>query len=244
MGFDADKQFHAWHRETTLDGSAINVTSTFSDINFSDGVDIIVGEVLSDAKKEELRQQGKFSNPFALSRYLRMAERRHPILSRTTTEPVEVADFGMNYYKGPLVKGQLHGENCFMITSHGHTYEGPLVMNEKSGSRGKMTYQNGDVYEGEWKNDERHGQGTFTEKRTGNKYVGGFQNGKRWGKGVTHWEVADEEADMCQICYGEEIDALFFDCGHVCSCMECAKQCDVCPICRRSVRQVVRMFWA
>ena len=244
MGYDADKEFHAWHRETTLDGSSVDSKATFDDINFSDGVDIIVGEILSDTKKEELRQQGKFSNPFALSRYLRMAERRHPIHARTSLDPVEIADFGMNYYKGPLVNGQPHGENCYMITPHGHTYKGPLIMNEKSGANGKMTYQNGDIYEGEWKNDERHGQGTLTEKRTGNVYEGGFQNGKRWGKGTTHWKVADEEADMCQICYGEEIDALFFDCGHVCSCVECAKQCDVCPICRRAVRQVVRMFWA
>ena len=244
MGYDTDKQFHAWHRETTLDGSAVDDKVTFDDINFSDGVDIIVGEILSDSKKAELRHSGKFSSPFALSRYLRMSERRHPTQARTTAEPIEIADFGQNYYKGPLVNGQPHGEKCIMVTSHGHIYEGPLVMNEKDGANGKMTYQSGDVYEGEWKNDERHGQGTFIEKRTGNKYVGGFQDGKRWGKGVTHWQVADQEAAMCQICYGEEIDALFFDCGHVCSCVECAKQCDVCPICRRSVRQVVRMFWA
>ena len=244
MGFDIDKQFHAWHRETTLDGSAVDDKVTFDDINFSDGVDLIVGEILPDSKKEELRRLGKFSSPFALSRYLRMAERRHPIQARTSVEPVEIASFGQDYYRGPLVNGQPHGEHCFMITSYGHTYEGPLVMNDKDGASGKMTYQSGDVYEGEWKNNDRHGQGTFIEKRTGNKYVGGFQDGKRWGKGVTHWQVADQEAAMCQICYGEEIDALFFDCGHVCSCMDCAKQCDVCPICRRSVRQVVRMFWA
>ena len=50
-----------------------------------------------------------------------------------------------------------------------------------------------------------------------------FENGKRWGKGITYWEVADEQGDMCQICMAEEIDALFYDCGHVCSCVECAK---------------------
>ena len=244
MGYESDKEFYAWHRETTLDGAGVDDKATFYDINFSDGVDIIVGEILSDAKKEELRQQGKFSSPFALSKYLRMLERRHPVQARTTTQPIEIADFGHNYYKGPLVNGQMHGRDCLMITSYGHKYEGPLVMNDKDGALGKMTYQNGDIYEGGWRNDERDGQGTLIEKRTGNKYVGGFQNGKKWGKGVTHWQVADEEAQMCQICYGEEIDALFFDCGHVCSCVECAKQCEVCPICRKTVKQVVRMFWA
>jgi hypothetical protein len=37
---------------------------------------------------------------------------------------------------------------------------------------------------------------------------------------------------------------LFFDCGHVCSCVECARQCEICPICRRNVKQVVKMFRA
>ena len=244
LGYEKDKRFHLWHREGLLEGSTVNDKSTFDEINFADGVDMIVGEIISEDRIEQLRKAGKFSHPFALSRYLRMAERKHPTQSKTTTEPVEMAEFGMNYYKGPLMNGQPHGDSCLMVSANGHTYEGPLVCNQKEGKAGKITYQNGDTYEGEWHNDERHGNGVFVEKRTGNKYVGGFQNGKRWGKGITHWEVADEEADMCQICYSEDIDALFFDCGHVCACMSCAKQCECCPICRKSIRQVVRMFWA
>ena len=244
LGYDKDERFHLWHREGLLEGSTVNDKSTFDEINFADGVDMIVGGILSEDRVEQLRKAGKFSHPFALSRYLRMAVRKHPMQSKTSIEPVEMADFGTNYYRGPLMNGQPHGDSCLMVTANGHTYEGPLVCNQKDGKAGKITYQNGDTYEGEWHNDERHGQGVFVEKRTGNKYVGGFQNGKRWGKGITHWEVADEEADMCQICYGEDIDALFFDCGHVCACMSCAKQCECCPICRKSIRQVVRMFWA
>lgn len=244
MGYAADKEFNVWRRESVVEGSMIEANETFDDHRIINGVDIIVGEVIPESEEKELEQQGKFSDPFALSRYLRMVERRHPIESVTTVAPVELTTFGTDYYKGPLVNGRAHGQNCLCITSAGNTYEGPLVCNKKCGKGGKMTYQNGDTYDGEWDADERHGQGTFVESRTGNKYVGGFEYGKRWGMGTTYWQVADEQADLCQICYGEEIDALFFDCGHVCSCVECARQCEICPICRRSVKQVVKMFRA
>ena len=140
------------------------------------------------------------------------------------------------------MNGRFHGAKGTHISSHGHTYEGPFVAGQRSGESGTMTYSNGDVYKGSWLKDERHGQGEFVERRTGNRYVGGYENGKRWGKGVTYWEIADEEGDMCQICYSEAINALFYDCGHVCACVECARQVDTCPICRRSVKSVIRMF--
>ncbi|RMZ87987.1 hypothetical protein DV736_g4776, partial [Chaetothyriales sp. CBS 134916] len=214
LGYDKEKSFHVWHREFNLGGSPITDKVSFNDVNFVDGMAIVVGEILGEKKLVELRQQGKFSDPFILSQYIRLRERRHPIQSLTTSEPVEISDFGGEYFRGPLVKGQPHGPNCTTITTQGHTYTGPMVMSQKSGNCGKMIYQNGDAYEGGWLDDERHGQGTLVQRRTGNKYVGGFMNGKRWGKGMTHWEMADEEASMCQICYGGEVDALFYDCGH------------------------------
>lgn len=246
MGYiAADKDFNVWRRVSEVEGHKIGADKNFDHEKGMDhGANLIVGEVLSEAEIKEFEQQGKFTDPWALSRYLRMVERRHPVEARTTEEPIEVAVFGTDYFKGPLVNGRGHGQNCLCITGTGNIYEGPLVCDKKSGKGGKMTYQNGDTYDGEWDADERHGQGTFIENRTGNKYVGGFEYGKRWGMGTTYWQVADEQADLCQICYGEEIDALFFDCGHVCACVECARQCDICPICRKTVKQVVKMFRA
>lgn len=184
--------------------------------------------------------EGKFTNPEQLSRYLWMAARRHPTHAFTGKKTINV--FGTDFYAGPIFKGLSHGPSATHISSNGQTYHGPYVAGERSGDEGKMIYQNGDVYEGSWLKNEKHGQGSFVEKRTGNKYVGGFQSGKRWGNGTTYWEEADEQGDMCQICYGEEIDALFYDCGHVCACVDCAKQVDSCPICRKNVRQVVKMY--
>ncbi|KAK5063187.1 hypothetical protein LTR84_005264 [Exophiala bonariae] len=246
MGYiAADKDFNVWRRISEVGGRKIGADKTFSrEKGIDHGANFIVGEVLSEAELKEYEQQGKFTDPWTLSTYLRMVERKHPVKSLTTDDAVEVAVFGADYFKGPLVNGRGHGQKCLCITGTGNVYEGPLVCDKKSGKGGKMTYQNGDTYEGEWEADERHGQGTFIENRTGNKYVGGFEYGKRWGMGTTYWQVADEQADLCQICYGEEIDALFFDCGHVCACVECARQCDICPICRKSVKQVVKMFRA
>jgi hypothetical protein len=242
LGYGTEKSFAAWRRYSTVGGTMLGSDETFRDAGVTNGSYIVVYEPASEAQVKKLEKDGKFTNPHDLSKYLRAVDRRHPTQSKTTAEPIELADFGTDYYKGPLVNGRCHGTYSLGISSSGNTYEGPLVCNVKSGKGGKMTYCNGDTYEGEWHQDERHGQGTFVEARTGNKYVGGFENGKRWGMGTTYWQVADEQADLCQICYGNEIDALFFDCGHVCACVECAKQCELCPICRKPVKQVVKMF--
>ena len=240
LGYATDREFQIWHRVRAYDAVLVRPNTTFKEINFRDGVDIIVGDVLPEEQSNALLSAGKFVTPSSLSYFLWMTVRGHPTLARTGE--VVLDPFGGNYYTGPLLNGRYHGPNGILLTQQGHHYNGPFVAGEKSGSAGTMVYQNGDVYTGSWRKDEKDGQGTLTEKRTGNKYAGGFHNGKRWGEGVTYWKVADEQRDLCQICYGEEVDALFYDCGHVCACVDCAKQCESCPICRRSIQKVVKMF--
>jgi hypothetical protein len=243
LSYAADREFNLWYRTGTAEGKEINGNETFLDCHFIDGVDIIVGDVLGPEQTARLRAAGKFSNPFELSHYLRLRDRKHPRATPSHISHVDEQIWGQDAYSGPLIFGRRHGADCTLTTATGQTYVGPLECGAFHGPHGKMTYQNADTYVGGWANGEPHGpEGTFVQARTGNKYVGGWREGKRWGKGTTHWLVADEEADLCQICYGEVINALFYDCGHVCSCVECAKQCEICPICRRSVRQVVRMF--
>lgn len=242
MGYSKDREFNLWYRTSATEGITVSGDSIFSDINgIMDGVDVIIGDVLSAEKKTELRLAGKNSDPFELSLLLRLEERRSPDVM-TPSPIVERYTYGQTYFKGPMVNRRCHGPDCVQIYSNGNVYEGPVVQGQRHGDAGKLTQQNGDVYEGGFKRDEFDGQGTLVQKRTGNKYVGGFREGKRYGRGTTYWEVADEQAGACQICYDQDIDALFYDCGHVCSCMECAKQCDVCPICRKNVQQVVKMY--
>jgi hypothetical protein len=242
LDYADDREFSVWQREKSCKTCTVNKGDTFEKINFRDGVDLIVGDPLSKEQKDRFLMEGKFVTPASLSNYLWMKQRRHPVKAFTGTKTL--GTFGRDYYAGPLLNGRFHGDKGTYITSTGHTYVGPFVSGVRQGQTGTLTYQNGDCYTGGFRADEKHGQGTFVQKRTGNKYVGGYQNDKRWGKGTMFYEVADEEGEMCQICYGEEMDALFYDCGHVCACVECAKQVEVCPICRKAVKDVVRVFRA
>lgn len=190
-------------------------------------------------RRTELTTAGLFSHPEALTQYLRAKARNHPIKSLTGTKTIE-AGFTSDYYSGDFLKGCWHGHGTH-ISASGTVYRGEFAFNHRHGT-GKMEYPTGDTYDGEWMQDQRHGQGTFVDGKTGNKYVGGYRNGKRHGKGISYWEVADEELDRCGICYSEEKDALFYDCGHVCACVACANQVELCPICRKKVISVVKIY--
>ena len=246
LAYDEDKAFHLWKRDGTYRTVGVSLESTFQDASLQDCCEVIVGDHLGETKIEALKAEAKLVDPGQLMRYLAMVARGHPTASLTTEEPIELNDFGSDYYHGPLVRGQRHGASTKLITQAGDVYVGPLISNQKSGPDGTITYANGDTYTGSWLDDLKHGQGTFLEHRTGNKYVGGYENDKRWGKGVTYWEQADQQASLCQVCYFEEVDALFYRCGHVVACFACARQCASegggCPVCRKPIEAVVKMY--
>lgn len=150
--------------------------------------------------------------------------------------------FGKDYIDSQIMCGRFHGR-CVHIKTDGNAYFGNTVAGTYSGS-GTMFYANGDTYTGGWADDLPNGQGQMIYAKTGNTYAGTWLNGKRHGKGVMHFEVADEEMETCRICYEAQIDALFYRCGHVVACEECAKQVEVCPICRVAVSAVVKMWKA
>ncbi|KAL9107438.1 MAG: hypothetical protein Q9227_007635 [Pyrenula ochraceoflavens] len=190
-------------------------------------------------RKSSLHALGKFSNPRSMLNNHWLRARHHP--TANYSGDITLRPFGRHYYSGTMLNGRFHGHGTH-ISNTGHQYTGHFIQENRSG-QGHLISPNGDEYTGTFLKNERHGEGTFVEKRTGNKYVGGFKEDKRSGKGVTYWEVAEEDEKLCQICYGEAQDALFYDCGHVCACLECARQVDVCPICRRGVKGVVRIFY-
>ena len=148
--------------------------------------------------------------------------------------------FAHPYLNYALVNGRAHGSGT-IVTLSGDAYTGQFIAGTKAGT-GEMRYANGDTYNGEWRANEPNGQGTMVYAKTGNKYTGGFKKRKRHGKGHMQFEVADEEMALCKICYEGEMDALFYECGHVVACEECARQVDICPVCRRTVRAVVRIW--
>ena len=148
--------------------------------------------------------------------------------------------FGTRYLSSEYSAGVPHGAGT-LIRTNGDAYIGNWSHGVKSG-HGIMAYATGDTYEGNWSKGEPNGEGKMVYGKTGNVYEGGWRNGRRHGKGVMRYEVADEEMAMCKICYENEMDALFYDCGHVAACEECARQVDACPVCRKNVRAVCRIW--
>ncbi|KAF9889293.1 hypothetical protein FE257_007401 [Aspergillus nanangensis] len=233
-----NKDFQVWQR---VDGTTVTTMSSAEtfEVYVPDGTCFIVGDKLNKDKRAALNVAGLFGNPDQLVRYLWADSRNHPTKAFTGIKTIE-ATFTGDYYSGEFTKGYFHGKGKH-ISDSAATYDGAFVLGKRHG-KGCMEYPTGDTYDGDWFENQCHGQGTFVEKKTGNKYVGGYKDGKRHGKGISYWEVADEEMDLCQICYSEEQDALFYDCGHVCACVTCARQVDICPICRKNILSVVKIY--
>ncbi|KAJ5563129.1 Zinc finger RING-type [Penicillium sp. DV-2018c] len=235
------QDFLMWKR---VDGAAVTTVSpadTFSEVVAPHGVCFIVGDKLTKDKRSELAASGLFTSPDRLVQYLWAVSRRHPIQGFTGVMTIE-ATFTNDYYSGDFLKGHRHGRGTH-VSGTGMVYEGDFVFGRRHGD-GKLVYPTGDSYDGDWVEDVCHGQGTYIEKTTGNKYVGGFKDGKRHGKGISYWEVADAELDLCQICYTEEMDAVFAECGHLCSCVTCANLVSLCPMCRKEVKKVIKIYRA
>jgi len=56
--------------------------------------------------------------------------------------------------------------------------------------------------------------------------------------------VSVEDQRLCSICYENSARIALDDCGHVCSCEECAAYLDKCPICRKPIKKMLKIFYA
>ncbi|CAF1570639.1 unnamed protein product, partial [Rotaria sordida] len=56
--------------------------------------------------------------------------------------------------------------------------------------------------------------------------------------------ITNEQSDenLCKICMDANIDCVFLNCGHLCTCIRCGKQLSECPLCRSYIIRVVRVF--
>ncbi|KAI9882669.1 MAG: hypothetical protein M1823_005584 [Watsoniomyces obsoletus] len=232
-----DQRIKVWEEVNADRVRELNLSRTFPEERVEDGAILIVEEVLSDEEASQLEEQG---NIISINRFVQScADRMQSVFP--PDDFIEYNYFLGHYFRGPRKYGSPHGIGK-MIELNGDVYEGNFVLGKYQGE-GRMLYQNSDIYEGGWHSGKMHGQGTFVYGKTGNTYVGGFRHGRRHGKGRMEYAMAEDELKLCQICYEEDIDALFYDCGHVCACQTCAKQLEDCPICRKPVINVVKMFW-
>ena len=55
-------------------------------------------------------------------------------------------------------------------------------------------------------------------------------------------ELKAQDSELCNICMVNQIDCLFLECGHMCTCLICAKEIFKCPICRQQISRIVKAF--
>ncbi|KAH9811695.1 Translation initiation factor IF-2, N-terminal region [Teratosphaeria destructans] len=148
---------------------------------------------------------------------------------------------GRDYYSGGyLNSGKYHGHG-HLIAINGDEYMGDFVHGQKTGT-GKMTYANGNTYEGQWLDNKHHGQGKYIVASTKTVYEGGWKHGQKHGDFVLRGTVTEDDRAYCTICFTEEINTAFMDCGHVLTCRKCASRVDDCPVCRKRVHGRLQLF--
>ena len=55
-------------------------------------------------------------------------------------------------------------------------------------------------------------------------------------------ELKAQDSELCNICMVNEIDCLILECGHMSTCLICAKELFKCPICRQQISRIVKAF--
>ncbi|KAF2854460.1 hypothetical protein T440DRAFT_276189 [Plenodomus tracheiphilus IPT5] len=231
------KKARIWEEEELSTTRSIKHGRSFSQADLHNTSIIIVGLELPQPQRDDLASRAAFSDP---QPYLacRSFARNFP---HKLNGHFTYNYFSSESYKGEIKSGHRHGHGTLIYHS-GATYTGTFRLNQRHG-HGLHIFQNGDTYDGSWVADAQHGTGTFIEAATCNTYVGGWQANKKFGEGVTHWKSAQEAERLCRICWDEDADSAFYDCGHVVACLGCAREVQVCPVCRKRVVTVLKLWY-
>ncbi|KAF2005384.1 hypothetical protein P154DRAFT_457353 [Amniculicola lignicola CBS 123094] len=237
LGLPADKKIDLFEEEDLTTVHPIRLRRSFAQNDLHNTTVIIATFPLTDEQRESLAVRAVFADP---QQYLVFRANARNSPSKLTGH-FTYNYFSSQYYKGEYKNGHQHGHGMCIYHS-GATYEGSFRLGLRYG-HGLYTSQNGDTYDGEWVANQQHGTGTFVEATTGNTYVGGWKQDKKFGEGVTHWKNAQETERLCRICWEDEADAAFYDCGHVVACLPCARRVDSCPVCRKRVLSAMKLYY-
>jgi hypothetical protein len=231
------KRIDIWEEEDLATTRTIKHRRSFAQVDLHNAAIVIVALPLSNEQPSNLAARAAFADPSSYLTFCNFA-RNFPL--KLTGHFIQ-NHFSSQYYKGDIHNGHRHGHGN-MIYHSGATYEGTFRLDQRHG-HGLYTFQNGDTYDGDWVDNQQHGTGTFVEAATGNTYVGGWKNDKKFGEGVTHWKNAQEAERLCRICWEDAADAVFYDCGHVVSCLQCAREVQNCPVCRKRVLSAMKLYY-
>lgn len=210
-------------------------SSEFPKLN-SQAVVLVVSPELPDKVQEQRRKAGE---PVTASDWYKiMQDRRDPVYR----QPCVVRDF----FGGPYILYSTTStqprRKSIVVDTKGDAFAGDLDLNWIKNGTGTMVYANGNRYDGEWRDDLSEGRGIMTYHPSGNRYEGGWLAGRRHGKGVMYYEQSEDQLRTCKICYEEEMNTVLVKCGHIVACHLCAKELKDCPVCRRTVQDIVRMW--
>ncbi|KAF3042177.1 ubiquitin carboxyl-terminal hydrolase [Didymella heteroderae] len=231
------KRIDIWEEEELNNLRSIKNRRTFLQVDLHNTSVIIVAMPQTTEQRSALAARAAFADPQSFLAYRGFARNFPSHLNGHFTYNY----FSSEYYRGEIKNGHRHGHGKMFYHS-GATYEGTFQLGQRHG-HGLYTFQNGDTYDGDWADNQQHGSGTFIEAATGNTYVGGWKNDKKFGEGVTHWKNAQEEERLCRICWEDAADAAFYDCGHVVACLQCAKEVQNCPVCRKRVLCAMKLYY-
>ena len=213
----------------------LSYSAEFHKLN-SQAVVLVVSPELPDKVQEQRRKAGE---PVTASDWYKiMQDRRDPAYKH----PSVIKDF----FGGPYILYSTTPtqprRKSIVVDTKGDAFAGDLDLNWVKNGTGTMVYANGNRYDGEWRDDLTEGRGTMIYHPSGNKYEGGWLAGRRHGKGVMHYEQSEDQLRTCKICYEEEMNTVLVKCGHIVACHICAKELRDCPVCRRTVQDIVRMW--
>jgi hypothetical protein len=48
--------------------------------------------------------------------------------------------------------------------------------------------------------------------------------------------------NTCKVCMDAEVNCAFIECGHIVTCLDCAKLLTKCPICRETIKRTLRVY--
>jgi hypothetical protein len=54
--------------------------------------------------------------------------------------------------------------------------------------------------------------------------------------------VPTSSEDTCKVCLDAEANCAFIECGHIVSCLNCAKVLTRCPVCRETIKRTLRVY--
>lgn len=238
LGLPDCKDMSLWEEHRRGGAYNLKKDSTFAEEGLDGtGIIIIYQKTLSEERITALANRADFYEVESYLQYLRDLEVKPDCINGLIT----TVGFASVLYSVNVKNNQMHGHG-HTISLSGDEYIGEFRVDECHGL-GRMIYANGDEYYGYWVDGARHGQGRFVEAATGNTYVGEWRRDRQHGEGVTTWKMADVSERLCRICWDASADSAIYDCGHVVACLECAKQVDNCPVCRRRVIGAMKLFY-